>query len=344
MWRRRALMAATLAAGSMGARCSSTDIASPGAAQTQDPETRALWMKHHFKHAKDLKDAIVIGKLDTVREVAGWLIDSNKVQAHPLEWRTETAQLMAWGEAAATATDIDDAALAVSGLSASCGSCHSARGANLHIQIPQEPGPASSQMQHYRFAIDRMWEGLVAPSQLHWTYGATLYASSLTCPMPDDSSAQADVAPFHAIACNSVLALAATAKAASTPDARVHAFADVVRFCAGCHEARSRLQLGQLKPTRAQRRESGHCPSRPGRWPHCLAPSRSSGAHNGLLDDEPDPSLCGLRNIEHRDRSRDPSHGQNDTEAVLRRGPAIGVVCCSEGGPRDGEDRGLPQP
>ncbi len=202
-----------------------------------DRETTKLRMEGHFEDAHTLKEALLVGEVDTVRETAGWFLERYSSGKYPPGWASHMSKLMGWADAAYRAEDTESAAIAVSHLSLRCGACHKEMGVGGLFAEPEDFDPSQPQMAQYRFAVDRMWEGLVAPSQEHWLRGVDVYASALTCPQMDPSAAVDPVAPHHEFACNSMLTLASSARSARSPQARARAFAGVVGSCAGCHQS-----------------------------------------------------------------------------------------------------------
>jgi len=188
-------------------------------------------MRGQFVDGAALEDALVTGRVDVVNEVAAGFVERHQQEPFPEPWEARVEPLLDWARAAAEAKDFETAATAVANVSARCGECHRQEGIEIALPEPVEPDGAE-QMQRYRFAVDRMWEGLVAPSDERWQLGAQAYGDAVDCRAigPDKQ-----VPKHHAAPCNTILAVAGAARSADTMQARADAFAAVSFNCAGCH-------------------------------------------------------------------------------------------------------------
>ena len=190
-------------------------------------------MQGHFAEAQALEHALLVGELATTTESAQWFLERHRDDSYPPEWKPQIDAMMTWATRTASAHTVDDAAVSIANLSAACGACHQDKGAKLVFESVHEP-PLDEQMERYRFAVDRMWEGLVAASDESWSRGASAYADVVTC---EPLGAAEEKEPFHREACNSLLAASANASAAKSRADRTAAFAEVARACASCHGA-----------------------------------------------------------------------------------------------------------
>ena len=188
-------------------------------------------MRGQFVDGAALEDALVTGKVAVVNEVASRFVERHREQPFPDQWEAKVGPLMEWAQAAADAKDFETAATAVANVSARCGECHESEG--VEIELPTvEPPDSAAQMQRYRFAVDRMWEGLVAPSDERWQQGAAAYVDAVDCKPIGPSKT---VPEHHTMPCNTILAVAGAARSAETMQARADAYAAVTLNCAGCH-------------------------------------------------------------------------------------------------------------
>ncbi len=204
----------------------------PISATEPSPTTTDLGarMRGQFVDGNALKDALVTGRAQQVNEVALRFVERHREEPFPARWQPRIDPFMEWAQAAADATDFETAAIAVANVSARCGECHRDEGVDL--EFPSVAEPDAAQMLRYRFAIDRMWEGLVAPDTQRWQQGAQAYARAVDCSaLGSDQS----LPGHHTVPCNSILAVAGAAQAAETMQARADSFAAVTFNCAGCH-------------------------------------------------------------------------------------------------------------
>jgi cytochrome c553 len=137
------------------------------------------------------------------------------------------------------ATDLISAALAVSAMAMTCSSCHLANDVTIEFgydQVPAEWSDTVSHMQRHQWAVDRLWEGLIGPSDTAWNRGmdmlvdVPLHADDV---MSEDS-ADADAAALDRMA-RRVHALTRRGTVATTPTERADVYGELLGLCAACH-------------------------------------------------------------------------------------------------------------
>jgi cytochrome c553 len=135
------------------------------------------------------------------------------------------------------AQDLGSAAEAVSKIAESCGNCHLVTDINLAFGYDRKPREdledVVTHMQRHQWAVDRMWEGLVGPSDSSWNRGTDML---IDAPLPpsDVTTAMDNVAEINAIA-RRVHALGGIGTETITPDARSKLYAEVLGLCGSCH-------------------------------------------------------------------------------------------------------------
>ncbi len=97
---------------------------------------------------------------------------------------------------ALAAVDLKAAAVAVADMAQACGGCHLAlSGPNFSGSSPAgEESSVVADMERHRWAADRMWEGLVGPSETAWLAGAATLEDAPRHPeaMVDDKTPLAE--------------------------------------------------------------------------------------------------------------------------------------------------------
>ena len=140
------------------------------------------------------------------------------------------------------ATDVAVAATATSEMANACGNCHVANGVSDQFPWSNEPEYETgnlAHMQRHQWAADRMWEGLIGPSEDAWYMGAKLLMEGSLSPQKlntEDDSANTirDLARrVHALAANATREYEAAGKA--------EVYAEFLATCAACH---TRLDQG----------------------------------------------------------------------------------------------------
>lgn len=201
---------------------------------TASPETTKAHMQDHFGRSADLLAAVVAGDVAGAKAQADWLAEH---ETHPSlrGWEPSVAELRA---AARPGPLMDLAAMArvAANVGAACGSCHQKTKSIPSFASVPSPGSGSraeERMLLHKWAADRMWEGLIAPSDDLWSRGVEAMAIA---PLHDDEILKnASAAPEIVAQAEAVHELANDASNATTPQARADAFARFLENCATCH-------------------------------------------------------------------------------------------------------------
>lgn len=185
-------------------------------------------MDGHWTQADQMRAALLFGDLDGSRESARWLAEHAEHPALPKGVLSPVEDMRAFARSVLRADIVADAARCTSEMAGACGRCHRASGTTVPVQENTMPAsglePARHMLRH-KWAADRMWEGLVAPSDRMWELGATalieepLFAG-------DDAEVQALARKIHG--------LGATARG-QPADHRPGIYARLVATCAECH-------------------------------------------------------------------------------------------------------------
>ena len=138
-------------------------------------------MHKSLSRAVTIQTAVVLGDLERARKAASWLMDREDkmlVQAGSNGYEKE---MLGYAALIATAEDLKTVATQAGRLAATCGSCHQALNEGPRFVVGTDaPGGETQEAQMIRhlWAADRMWEGLVGPSDDAWTAGALALAET----------------------------------------------------------------------------------------------------------------------------------------------------------------------
>ena len=139
-------------------------------------------MQMHFTAARAIRTFVIAGQLDGVPESAEWLIEHETPPGLPAGWRPYIADMRQYAEEAADAGHLVFAAAALAEMARTCGECHAANGVRIDFEANVESPPAGSnmnaKMRRHLWATERLWEGLIGPSDLAWNRGVTLLAGT----------------------------------------------------------------------------------------------------------------------------------------------------------------------
>lgn len=122
-------------------------------------------MRQHSADALAAREALVVADLAAAQAAGRALAGRLPLAALPA---APQEPVRAAALALASAPSIEVAARHFGELSVACGGCHQAVQASPRLPSPDAPPPEESfeaQMQRYHWAAERMWQGLVLPSE-----------------------------------------------------------------------------------------------------------------------------------------------------------------------------------
>jgi hypothetical protein len=208
-----------------------SSAASPPSSPPRVESTRARTthgqMVSHYGDTAAMRRALVAGKLADYQAAADAL-------ARDEWWPSATADAPAFlkrvraaAADAHAAPSLVAAASALGALADVCASCHLASGAPEFPIAPEEPSEAQNpRMLAHAIASDRLWAGLILPSDESWVSGAKLLAD---VPALDAPSAEVSAAAR-------LLGELARRGETAELEQRAQIFCDVMLTCSGCHE------------------------------------------------------------------------------------------------------------
>ncbi len=202
------------------------------ARQTATVKTR---MSEHFSKATEAKTAVVRAELDRARLAASSLAESEWTPHLRPDWRPYMHTMQEAARSVAHAADNGQASQGIGRIGEACASCHVAVGGpKLAVQEPPDArSHAEFQPMLHVWAVDRMWEGLIGPSQESWRRGAAILVDA---PFePAVRIATREVPPEVTVLANRVHELGRRARMVDV-DRRGAVLGDVLTTCATCHE------------------------------------------------------------------------------------------------------------
>jgi len=206
---------------------------SPKTSPTVEPR-----MAGHFVTVGELHDAAAAGDLSALHAVATELLSRETGEGMPPKAAPYIEEYRMFAQLAARAPDPESGASAVAHVGAACGSCHrTVKGGPRYEAVsgpPEGATPVATRMIRHRWAADRLWEGLVGPSDASWKAGAAVLSDA---PLFTDELTQ-DVAQYEAVTklaweVHEIGALANTAREQSR---RAELYGQLLATCATCHD------------------------------------------------------------------------------------------------------------
>jgi hypothetical protein len=201
---------------------SSAPTAPPPPRQTP---TARKYMLTHFAHSEDMRRALIADDLTALHAAAEGVAKDEWTPSLRSDWRPHVDAVRHAARKAQTAASLEAAATAFADLGAACSSCHRATGGPGSPRFPT-PSPDSPElMLAHEIATERLWQGLIAPSDQAWLAGAK---GLLEAPELDSDVQEVAALTSH------VRDLARRAKT-MPPDRRGRMLADLLLTCASCH-------------------------------------------------------------------------------------------------------------
>ena len=168
------LLALVLACG--GTENKSESPGSNGNSEAKQQPSLRERMHTHFVHLSKAQTAVIEGRLDLAKKASAVVWPEARPNELPADWQPYIESLKSGVKLIENATELETAAMAVSAIGRACGDCHQAFGiSTLGAEEKREnPAPESlgDYMRLHQWAADRLWEGIVGPSDESWSAGA----------------------------------------------------------------------------------------------------------------------------------------------------------------------------
>jgi mono/diheme cytochrome c family protein len=199
-----------------------------------------LMGRFHMYRGYDLSRAIdrllVRGDLDNARALAASM--ANITPPPALEtWARQTSLVRDRAAALASATSVDDACRRAARVGEACAACHVDAGARLAFDAypaaPADDPTIDARMARHRWAVDRLWEGMIGNADKPWQAGLGVLAVT---PLPFSPAAGDRVALAAGL---QRLVRQAKEQNLTTPSQRAQVYGEILVTCAACHSGRS---------------------------------------------------------------------------------------------------------
>jgi len=187
-------------------------------------------MDGHRTQVDQIETALVFGELEAARASARWPAARPDHPNLPRSVLGPTEDMRVVARSLLRSGSTEDAARCASEIAAACGRCHGAAGVKPFpaAAAPPDPGPGLvAHMERRLWAVDRMWEALIASDDARWADGASALdgVSPLEGETPDSPAVP--------------LALRLRELAIEAPgtvsERRAVVYGSVLSTCAGCH-------------------------------------------------------------------------------------------------------------
>jgi cytochrome c553 len=138
-------------------------------------------MHKNLSRTVDLQTGVVLGDLEKTQRAASWVLTHDAPRPYSSEAEPYEREMMAYASRIAEAPDLRTAAAQTGMFAATCGTCHQALSRGPKFMVGNvAPGGESQEamMVRHLWAADRMWEGLIGPSDESWLAGAEAMAET----------------------------------------------------------------------------------------------------------------------------------------------------------------------
>jgi mono/diheme cytochrome c family protein len=220
--------------------------ATPTAAEDPPPiatDSIEGFMLEHFVISTWARDSIVDGDLEAIRSPLLALAEYSYASVAPGGWMNGIAQMQAAARLTAGAQTLRAAASGIAAMGRTCGQCHRERGGPVVQYYMAEDGAPKSdrlegRMLRHAWAVERLWEGLTAPSDNAWMAGA----SALTLAPAAAPETQPPLTPAVTKTLELVRTLGKRAIRADSAEAREKVYGELLVTCAECHRSAPQVE------------------------------------------------------------------------------------------------------
>jgi len=194
-------------------------------------------MHERFAAVSAIQGFVVAGNLVAAKERAGQLVADGSLLTVAVDWAPYAENLHKQVQETSAAADLKSAASHMAAAARACGRCHEALGVDA-IDHSAELAPIEDDdlhgiMRRHRWASDRMWEGLIGPSDESWQAGAD--ALDKIIDNAQEKPVMQDDEEMRGIL-TSVGELAKEATTAQTAVDRQRIFGTLLSSCSSCHQ------------------------------------------------------------------------------------------------------------
>ncbi len=202
----------------------------------QQPSETVVHMREHLAKLEAIKAALLVGELGNAREPATWLAEHEPLEGLALIYEPFVLSMRDHARDVINAKTVESATMAMAAIANECGNCHRATQTVPRFPdygVPSGEDDLKTHMQRHEWAVLRLWEGLIGPSDVAWSRGIQMLAEA---PLlgTENTWGESDEVVGDALA-SRVHELGVEAIEALTPATRGDVYATMVATCAACH-------------------------------------------------------------------------------------------------------------
>lgn len=189
-------------------------------------------MRSHFREAALIQKAVRNGAIADAVPPAEALANMEGLGRIEPAWQSSIDVLQYAARRIQHSSDVPAVAAALADIGIACGACHKAAGGPT-VKVDAPPagdGSVASRMRRHVWATERLWEGIVVPSDASWKAGAEALSGE---PFPKEVVNRGDVHGRSAAA--RFKSLVAEAPSKKTQADRGQLYASLLETCSACH-------------------------------------------------------------------------------------------------------------
>ena len=210
--------------------------AGPGRVMSTERADVQDHMQVHDAQGLALRDAVIRGDLQAIHAPAKWMAEHMADQVAPPDWAPHVQDMRTAAQAMASTDSLPDAARFLADMAGACAECHEKlSGPKIFLsEPPAKTTKMPEQMMRHVWATDRLWDGIVAPSEEAWVAGSNVLGDS-----PLNIEEMTPDQDIHGLAAQ-LSTFGIAAGRAQTRAARVAVYGELMGTCATCHSALGR--------------------------------------------------------------------------------------------------------
>ena len=191
-------------------------------------------MQLHFHDLGAVQERLLRGELADAKAFA-FLLTQADSDPSMRQWDSQTRAVADAARAVKDAGSIDEGLRLEVRVALACANCHIAAGRETIFDepapLPADEPTVDARMARHVWAADRLWEGIVTPSEERWLAGLQVLAAA---PLPFSNATDA-LSLSRALAHRAQFEIDNRAK--ELLEARATAYGELLITCAGCHAA-----------------------------------------------------------------------------------------------------------
>jgi cytochrome c553 len=211
-------------------------------ARFDKPAMVKFHMRWQFDDLRNVERLLIAGKLEDAKTRA-FLLTRPAPDPGMARWQREVGAVTEAARALVAAPSIDEACRREARVAAACARCHRGTQELRVFAAPAmaPPGDATpaGRMARHQWAADRLWEGLVGPSDHRWRAGLDVLVNTPLRFSPFTDAPRA-ASQLEAFAQQAIASLAT-----DSPEDRARRYGEMLVVCSACHSA---LHVGSAAP------------------------------------------------------------------------------------------------